>query len=145
MCEDALSPQPFGDAYFAAMSGEHEQVLDIIESIRRDGGQVYSANLPNQGQVPNLPPHAIVEAPAVVDGAGVRAITQPALAPGLVGTLATRYAWVETVVEAALEGSRAKFIQALLIDGAVDSIDMATRLADELLAAQARYLPQFQG
>jgi len=47
-------------------------------------------------------------------------------------------------VDAALEGSRKKFIQALIIDGAVDSIDTATKLADELLVAQAQYLPQFK-
>ena len=44
-------------------------------------------------------------------------------------------AWVETVVEAALEGNREKFIQALVLDGAVDSLEVATELADELLAA----------
>ena len=54
-----------------------------------------------------------------------------------------RLAWAETVVEAALEGSRAKFIQALVLDGAVNSLETATKLADELLAAQAVHLPQF--
>jgi alpha-galactosidase len=47
------------------------------------------------------------------------------------------------VVEAALAGSREKFIQALVLDGAVDSIAMAAELADELLAAHAQYLPRF--
>jgi alpha-galactosidase len=55
--------------------------------------------------------------------------------------LATRYQWAETIVEAALEGSRAKFIQALVLDGYVSSLDRAAALADDLLAAQAAYLP----
>ena len=54
-----------------------------------------------------------------------------------------RLAWVELIVEAALEGSRDKFVQALVIEGAVDSLDTARKLADELLTAQAQYLPQF--
>jgi alpha-galactosidase/6-phospho-beta-glucosidase family protein len=62
----------------------------------------------------------------------------------LAGTLATRYQWVETIVEAALEGSRDKFIQALVLDGYVDSFDMATKLADDLLTEQAVHLPQFK-
>jgi len=66
------------------------------------------------------------------------------MAAGLAGTLATRFQWVETVVDAALEGSRDKFVQALLLDGAVDSVGMAYDLADELLGAQAPYLPQFK-
>jgi len=139
----ALSRDPLPAGYFDRQTGEHEQVIEIIDSIRTDAGRVYSANLPNRGQVPNLPADAVLEAPAVADGGGVRAIAQPPLAPGLVGTLAARLAWVETVVEAALEGSREKFVQALLIDGSVDSLQQAEKLADELLAAQAQYLPQF--
>jgi alpha-galactosidase len=144
MKEKAFSKEPLGERFFEQMSGEHEQVIEIVESIRRDLGRVYSANLPNQGQVPNLPPEAVLESPAVATGSGMRAIAQPPLASGIAGTLATRLAWVETVVEAALEGSRQKFIQALILDGAVTSIDTAEELADDLLAAHAEYLPLFK-
>lgn len=143
MREDAHSKQPLPENYWERIGGEHEQVTEIIEKIRRDVGKTYSVNLPNRGQVPNLPPEAIVESPAITSAAGLRPIVQPPLPAGIVGTLATRLAWVETIVEAALEGSRRKFIQALLLDGAVDSMETATALADDLLAAQAEYLPQF--
>ena len=144
MQEMARSPSPLPDDYLERIGGEHEQVTEIIESIRRDEGRVFSANLPNTGQVPNLPAEAIVECPCVADAGGLRPIAQPPLAPAIAGTLATRMQWVETVVEAALEGSRRKFIQALLLDGAVTSVDHAERLADDLLAAQAAFLPQFR-
>lgn len=144
MCDDALSPEPLGHDYFDRLSGEHEQVIDIIDAIRWERGQVYSANLPNTGQVPNLPLEAIVEGPAIADGGGLRAIAQKPLPAALVGTLTGRYMWVETIVEAALEGSREKFIQALVLDGAVGSIETATALADDLLTAQAEYLPWVQ-
>jgi len=144
MRQDALSPDPLAADYFSRIGGEHEQVVDIIASIRRDLGRIYSMNLPNRGQVPNLPAEAIIESPCVADGSGARPIALPPLPVGIVGTLATRLAWVETVVEAALEGSRSKFIQALLLDGAINSFPMAEALADDLLAAQAQYLPQFK-
>lgn len=143
MREVAASDQPLGEEFFERIGGEHEQVMEIIESIRTDAGRVYSANLPNRGQIPNFPTDAIVEGPAIADGSGMRPIAQPPLPAGIVGTLATRLAWVETTVEAALEGSRDKFIQALVLDGSVESLDTAEKLADELLAAQAEYLPQF--
>ncbi len=143
MREIALSKDPLPADYFGRSGGEHEQVIDIIDSIRTDAGRVYSANLPNQGQVPNLPLGSVLESPAVATAAGMKPIAQPPLAHGIAGTLATRLAWVETVVEAALEGNRRKFVQALVLDGAVTSIDVAEKLADELLAAQAEYLPQF--
>ena len=143
MREQAFSSEPLSEEYFAHLGGEHEQAIDIVESVRRDLGQVYSANLPNQGQVPNLPDEAIVEAPAMATGSGIKAIAQRPLPSGIAGTLAIRFAWVETVVEAALEGSRDKFIQALILDGSVADLSTATNLADELLAAQAQFLPQF--
>jgi alpha-galactosidase len=138
----ALSDEPLGDEYFRRIGGEHEQVTDIIEAIRAERGSVYSANLPNTGQAPNLPAGAIVEGPAIADGGGLRAIAQRPLPPGVAGTLATRFQWVETIVDAALERSREKFIQALVLDGAASSLETATALADEFLAAHAAYLPE---
>jgi alpha-galactosidase len=176
---DALSARPLPGDYLERIGGEHEQVVEIIDSIRRNAGRVYSMNLPNRGQVPNLPPEAVIESPAVAgradnrvgvaaiaqpeagarsrsaakgrvvpnalfaDASGLHAIGLPPLAAGIAGTLAGRIGWVETVVEAALEGSRDKVIQALVIDGAVSSLDVAERLAHELIEAQAEYLPQF--
>jgi len=98
-------------------------------------------NLPNTGQVPNLPPEAVLESPAVADGAGLRAIAQRPLSPGLVGTLATRLAWVETVVDAALQGSRDKVVQALVLDGSVNSLQMAEQLADDLWLSRPNTCP----
>ena len=143
MREDALSPGPLREDYFDQFGGEHEQVLDIIESLRTDDGKIYSTNLPNTGQVPNLPRDAVLESPAAASDGRLQPVPQESLSAGIAGVLAGRLAWCETVVEAALEGSRTKFIQALVLDGAVDSLETATKLADELLAAQAEHLPQF--
>jgi alpha-galactosidase len=139
----ALSPEPLSQEFFDKLGGEHEQAIEIIQSIRANRTARFYANLPNRGQVPNLPPGAIVETPAVSDGRGVHAVMQPPLPAAAAGALATRYGWVDTVVEAALERSRDKFIAALILDGGAGSPDQAVQLADELLAAQAAYLPGF--
>jgi alpha-galactosidase len=139
----ADSPDPLPKEYLDRIGGEHEQVLDIIESIRTDARRVYSTNRPNEGQVPNLPPDVIVESPAVAGRDGLAPIPQPPLPAALAGVLAPRWSWIEVTVDAALEGSREKFVQALVLDGAVDSIQTAHRLANDLLEAQADYLPQF--
>ncbi len=136
----ASGPQPLTEEYFEKLGGEHEQAIDIILAIRHGQTRVYSANLPNTGQVPNLPLGAVIESPAISSYRGLQPVALSPLPSGIVGTLATRFQWVETVVEAALEGSREKFIQALVLDGAVDSPDMAAKLADDLLATQAAYL-----
>ncbi|OPZ30920.1 MAG: Alpha-glucosidase [Lentisphaerae bacterium ADurb.BinA184] len=144
MQELAESPEPLPAKYFERIGGEHEQVTEIVESIRNDRGTVYSANLPNRGQIPNLPADAVVECPAVADAGGMRPLLQPPLPAGIAGTLATRLQWVETVVEAALTASRKTFIQALLLDGAVASVAQAAQLADALLAVQQAHLPDWR-
>ena len=145
MQADAEADGPLPAEAFDGIGGEHEQVIDIIECIRDGSGEVFSANLPNTGQVPNLPAEAIVESPAAARADGLHPLPQGPLPAGIAATLTGHLAWVETVVEAALEGSRDKFIQALILGRAVDSIPQAVALADDLLAAQADHLPQFQG
>jgi alpha-galactosidase len=144
MRQVARSRGPLAKDYFARTSGEHEQVIEMVESIRNDAGRVFSVNLPNRGIVPNLPYDAVIECPGIADAGGIRAIAQPPLNPAIAGTLAARFQWVETIVEAALAGSREKFVQALLLDGSVESVPMAHELADDLLRAHAKYLPQFR-
>jgi len=141
MREEAFSSRPLSERYFERSEGEHEQVMEIIESIRTDSGRVFSANLPNRGQVANLPDQAILEGPAAAGFQGLKPLTIGNLQAAQAGILTMRLACVETVVEAALEGSRDKFIQALILDGSVNSVEQATSLADNLLAAQARHLP----
>jgi len=144
MKKDAASPSPLSHEYLNKMGGEHEQCTGIIESIRHDRKSVFSVNLPNWGQIPNLPHDAVVECPAITTRDGLRPLMLKPLSSGIVGTLATRFMWVETTVEAALEGSRDKFIQALLLDGSVKTIDTASKMADEFLEVHSEYLPQFK-
>jgi alpha-galactosidase len=143
MEEIAFSSEPLPETFFDSLSGEHEQVVEIVESIRKNALLVYSTNLPNRGQIPNLPQDVIVESPALACRSGIKPLVQKPLSESLVGTLAMRFQWVETVVQAALEGCREKFTQALVLDGAVDSMESAVSLADDLLQAHAEYLPQF--
>ena len=143
MRQEAISPEPLPKTYFEKSDGEQEQAIDIIRAIRANQRRHYFANLPNTGQVPNLPLGVIVETPALIDGMGVRPIAQKPLPTAALGALATRYQWVDVVIEAALEGDRAKFITALILDGCVESPDQAVLLADELIAAHQVYLPAF--
>jgi alpha-galactosidase len=143
MIQLALNPDPLPAAFFEKSEGEQEQAIDIIQTIRTNRKKQYFANLPNTGQVPNLPSDVVVETPVLVDGMGFHPIVQKPLPAAIAGTLATRYQWVEVVVEAALEGNRDKLITALILDGCVASTDLAVMLANELIAAQQAYLPAF--
>jgi len=142
---EVLSSDPLTEAFFEKLGGEQEQVVELIHSIRENQNKRFFANLPNAGQVPNLPLGAILETPAIVDANGIHAIMQTPLPTAAAGVLATRFAWVDLVVEAALECSRTKFVDALILDGGVKSPDIATALADDLLTAQRAYLLEYSG
>ena len=122
MHADALAAAPLPDHLFARESGEHEQVVEIVRTIRTQSAEVYAVNLPNTGQVPNLPRGAIVEAPAQMQNGALTPIVQAQLGMDVAGMLASRYAWVNTIVEAALTQNRDAFLHALIIDGSVASL-----------------------
>ena len=144
MTSIGLDPAPLPADILDAVDHEQERALEIIRAVREGQSLIVSANLPNLGQVPNLPLEAVLESPAQTTASGLSPLPVAPLPAGIVGTLATRLQWVETIVDAALEGSREKFIQALVLDGYVESFAAAAILADELLEAQAEYLPQFR-
>jgi alpha-galactosidase len=131
------------DHYLEQSEGEHEQVVDIIQNIRADSGVGFSANLPNAGQLPEIPDGPVVECPCVATKSGLVPSSKVALTPFTAGLLAPKFQWAETVSDAALSGNRDLVVQALVLDGSVPDIDTAVSLANELIEAQIQYLPAF--
>lgn len=123
--------------------GEHEQLIEILEACWSDKPRVYSVNLPNTGQVANLPHGAIIECPALVDGRGFHPLAIGELPEGLAGILRRRISSQQLSVDAALSGDRNLLVQALIADGALMPPSRTEALAGELLAAQREHLPQF--
>jgi alpha-galactosidase len=120
-----------------------EESADIIAAMVN--GRPFRAivNVPNTGQIDNLPREAIVETLAEVGATGVNPIGVGALPLGVLGTLHPHAVNQEMLVEAALTGDRQLALQALLADPLVRDLRIAPKLADELLAAHAELLPQF--
>ncbi len=123
---------------------DSEGALEMIENIA--GGTTHyhlAANLPNLGQIGNLPYNATVETPVVVDGAGIHPVHVGAL-PEPIAELCRRETTVaQLCVDAAVEGSREKALQCLLLDPVVADIQTAKRILDDYLAEYKPYLPQF--
>ena len=122
------------------------EVVDVIESIVENRGNRFIVNVANHGSIPNLPDDAIVEVPAIVDGYGVHTMAVGALEQGLASQLNRHWVVQQLTVQAALHGDRARARQALLLDPLVEStltIEGVDLLLDELLAANAAFLPRF--
>jgi alpha-galactosidase len=122
------------------------QVVDVMESIVENRGQIFIINTTNHGAITNLPDDAIVEVPAYVSAAGIRPVHVGALAPGLAAHLRAHWSGHELTCAAALTGDRNAALQAFLVDPLLQArlaVDQTEQLLDEMLEANARYLPQF--
>jgi alpha-galactosidase len=124
---------------------DSEGALEMIENLAGAGTHYHlAANLRNEGQISNLPPDATVETPVVVDGAGIHPVHVGAL-PQPVAELCRRETTVaQLCVDSAIEGSREKALQCLLLDPVITDIDTARRILDDYLVTYKEYLPQYQ-
>src|SRR5262249_37298276 len=104
-------------------------------------------NLPNTGQVTNLPDGVVVECMGISGAGGLRPRDAGA-APSVLGEILRRVvASQELTVEAACTGHRTKVLEPMLADpfaGARPYEDIVA-MTDELLDATAPWLPQFAG
>ena len=140
--EEALDDDEALDALLEHRSDE--RIVAVICGVPHNRHQVEMAvNVVNHGAVHNLPDWMVVEAPAVVSRAGVQPLAVGDLPAGCAALLQQRSAIASLTVEAAVHGDRQAALQALLLDPVVNSYRAAVGLLDELLAAQAPYLPTF--
>ena len=116
----------------------------MIENVAAAGSPYHlAANLPNTGQISNLPLGASVETPVQVNGAGIHPVHVGAL-PEPIAELCRREITVaQLCVDSVVEGNREKALQCLLLDPVVTDIDAARKILDDYLSSYKEYLPQF--
>jgi len=111
------------------------------------GGEAYHGimNLPNEGQISNLPADAIVETFGVIDRSGASANIHGPVPAGVQNILEHHIRQQEMTVEAALTGSWELALQVLLNDplSCRLSLPQAKQMLRELLEANRGYLPAF--
>lgn len=118
------------------------QTIDILLSLLDNGNRyVLSLNLPNNGYISNLRKDAIVEIPAIIGANRIYGLPMGELPTAIVGVLDLQTYIMDLVVKAAVEGDRQAALEALIIDPNVPSPAVAAKVLDEMLIAQADYLP----
>ncbi len=118
-----------------------ERVVPIIEGILADSGYEEEAvNIPNNGLIADLPDWIAVETPAIIDKDGVHGVSLPNYPRGMLGLLHNQVAVHDLTAEAAITGSKAAVLQALLVDPIVDQCAASEEMLDTMLELQKDYL-----
>jgi alpha-galactosidase len=118
------------------------QTIDILLSLLDNGNRyVLSLNQPNNGYITNLRKDAIVEIPAIIGANRIYGLPMGELPTAIAGVLDLQTYIMDLVVKAAVEGDRKAALEALIIDPNVPDPATAEKVLEEMLVAQAEYLP----
>ena len=128
----------------ADRSEEHgSYIIEALETGRTYRGHF---NVPNRGHITNLPEGCIVEIPGYVDRNGINMPTVGNLPLACAATCSASVRVQEMGMEAAVHGDVTLLKQAMLHDplvGAVCDPEEVWQMTDEMLVAQAQWLPQY--
>jgi len=124
----------------------HEYGTFIMEAIEANRPVRINGNVPNTDLIDNLPPGCCVEVPCLVDGTGVQPIKVGWLPEQLAALNRTNINVQALVVEAARTGDVEPIYHAAMLDplsAAVCTLPEIASMVDEMLEAEAQWLPQF--
>jgi alpha-galactosidase len=125
-------------------SEEHgSYIIEALETGRPYRGHF---NVVNRGHIPNLPDGCVIEIPGYVDRTGINMPVVGPLPLACAATCAASIRVQEMALEAAVHGDVTLLKQAMLHDplvGAVCTTEEVWQMTDEMLAAQAPWLPQY--
>ena len=141
---DVVHYEAVRDASDVTSRPSGELVAQLLDGIVAGTARTLPVNLPNEGNVTNLPDRSVVEVIGIADGSGVRA-RDHATVPGIMGEFLRRINVVqEWTVAAALRGDRGLVLEAMLADPMAQQLpyEQIVTMTDEMLAATARWLPQ---
>ncbi len=118
----------------------------IIEAL--ETGRLYRGhfNVVNHGTITNLPEDAIVEVPGYVDTHGINIPRIGDLPMGCAAACMSNITVQRLAVEAAVKGDIMLLRQAMMMDplvGAVCNTEEIWQMVDEMLIAEAEWLPQY--
>ncbi len=117
----------------------------IVNAMESGEACVIYGNVPNRGLIENLPNDCCVEVACLVNRNGVQPTQFGSLPPQCAAINQTNINVQRLAVEAALTGDREHVYHAIALDpltGALLTLDQIRAMTDELLAAEAHWLPE---
>ncbi|MEM9474346.1 MAG: alpha-glucosidase/alpha-galactosidase [Pseudomonadota bacterium] len=150
-CEEQMSDWASqATAYRSAMEIEvtksHEFAAEMMNAIVTDAPYVAYGNLPNRGQIPQLPTGAAVETPCLVNANGVQPSVVEDIPPQLVALMRTQINVQELTVRALVDENVEHLYHAAMMDphtAAELDLRQIRALVSDLLAAHGDWVPEW--
>ena len=124
----------------------HEFAADLMNAIVTDTPLTIYGNLPNHGQLPQLPKGAAVETPCLVDSNGIQPTTITEIPPQLTALMRTQINVQELTVRALIDQNAEHIYHAAMMDphtAAELDLRQIRNLVDDLLTAHGDWLPDW--
>ena len=118
----------------------------MMNAMLTDAPYVAYGNLPNRGQIPQLPAGAVVETPCLVDRKGVQPTTVTEIPPQLIALMRTQINVQELTVRALLDENPEHLYHAAYMDphtAAELDLRQIRALVTDLLAAHGDWIPEW--
>jgi len=120
-----------------------EYGIPIIEAIVFDKNQYFPAlNVLNKGQIPGIMRNMCVEGPCIINGDGIHPVSVEELPPAISAMINQQGTIHKLVIEAYVEKSKNKLLQAMLLDPTISNYNNAVALIDEMCEREKDILPE---
>lgn len=116
----------------------NEQLVRVMAALSGGASGKFFINIPNQGQISDLPRDVVVECSASIDRSGVHPHTPTELPTAVKSIISGHIARQELIVDAALAGNREKALAALVTDPLIRDLSTVGYMVDELLVVAER-------
>ena len=126
------------------MKGSGEEGHLLIKALLGLGEMVSNVNIPNRGQISNLPLNAVVETNALFRRDSIAPIHAGSLPMGIDALVTRQVLNQEATVRAALTCDRQLALNTLMNDPQMGHVSLqdGKKLLDDLLDAQRKFLPK---
>ena len=130
------------EAFYAGAHGNF--IADLAVALTSEIKSKFIIIEENNGNIPNIQDDAMVELPAWISKDGVEVIGRGPIGTFYKGMIEQQLASEKLAVEAAIEGSYTKLLQAFSMNKTVPSLEVAKLVLDEMIIANKGYWPELK-
>lgn len=143
-CNRIIKNNSAKDSHIVHNDAHGDMIVECAASILNNTRNTFIIMTPNNGIVSNLPDDLMIEVPALLGVNGVEPFAVGKIGTFYKGLIESQYAYEKLTVEAYLEGSYEKALQALTLNRLVVDAKRARKVLDSLIEANSEYWPELK-